>query len=181
LTRDASGSFLNANSLTWTELKVSGAHWTTSTIPTPGYDYIGVASGDGRTFPVWSDDRSSTNNFNPWTSWVLLWGVKQDSVSASYVNVPGNTIDVTVNWKANLHASAGDQLILTSPAPPQGTGTTYTSSVCTTCGGLSHTLTFAGIPCEPGYWTYTVVSRRSGCSQNRVSDPRTFRVVYCLE
>jgi hypothetical protein len=104
-------------------------------------------------------------------------------VGASYVNVLGNSIDVTVSWTTNLAASAGDQLILTSPAPPQGTGTTYTSPVCTTCtsDGLSHTLTFADIPCEPGYWKYTVVSSRSGCSGKRVSDVKTFRVLYCLD
>jgi hypothetical protein len=85
-TRDASGDFVDADDLAWTELKASDTHWITSTIPTPGYDYIGIASGDGRVFPVWSDDRMQDSAFRPYASSILLWGVMEESVTAAAVD-----------------------------------------------------------------------------------------------
>jgi hypothetical protein len=174
MTRDANGNFLSADNLNWEKFKVSDAAWTTTTFPASAYDYIGLAAGDGRIFPVWSDDRSMPDNLKPYTSPILLWGVNQDSVTATPVNNGNGTMTVTATWTTNLAASADDRITLTSPHD-----TDYTSEACSTCAdadGKTHTVVFAGIPCEPGIWTYTVESRRSGCSQSRTSDAKTFFV-----
>ncbi len=173
-TRDSSGNFLDADDLVWTELKVSDAHMITPTIPTPGYDYIGIAAGDGRVFPVWSDDRTQESAFRPYVSSILLWGVTQSSVTIAAVNNGNGTMTVTSQWGTNLPAPVADQVTVMSP-----NGVQYTSNPCSTCGGSdgkTHALTFAGIPCAPGLWTYTVKSQRSGCSMSRTSDAKTFFV-----
>jgi hypothetical protein len=76
-TRDEAGNFRSATNLTWTEVKVSDGSSPSGPLPGRGfYDYIGMASADGRAFPVWSDDR--TGIFRAYTSPMLLWGVSPD-------------------------------------------------------------------------------------------------------
>ena len=174
-TRDANGAFLTANNLDWTgTFKVSDTHWITSNIPTPGYDYIGIAASDGRAFPVWSDDRLQDSAYRPYVSRFLLWGIEQSSVTATPVNNGNGTLTVTATWSTNLPATVNDQIVLLSP-----NGVEYTSSACNTCGGSdgrTHTVVFSGVACEPGTWTYTVRSQRTGCTMSRTSDTNSFFV-----
>lgn len=168
-------------SATWQDIRVSDAAWAPDLGSTPaGYDYIGVAAGDGYTYPVWSDDH--TGNMRPYMSRISLWGVEQGTASASYDNGFDDVIDVSVTWSTNIAAEDGDQVVLTSPV--SGTHTTYTSTLCDTCssnGGKNHSVTFTDLPCELGYWTYTVKSSRASCSTARYSEAKTVKVEYCLE
>jgi hypothetical protein len=160
---------------------VSDAAWAPALGGTPsGYDYIGIAAGDGHAYPVWSDDH--TGDMRPYVSRISLWGVEQSTVTASYDNGLNDVIDVTITWSTSIAAEDGDQVVLTSPV--SGTHTTYTSTLCDSCssaGGMSHSVTVTDLPCEPGYWTYSVKSSRASCASSRYSDPKTFKVEYCLE
>jgi hypothetical protein len=82
-------------SFVWQELKVSGASWCCDYTESY-YDYIGIAAGDGRVFPVWSDNRNNpgTHLFHPYTSPVWLWGIEPESVTSS-VTVADTTLTMT--------------------------------------------------------------------------------------
>jgi hypothetical protein len=158
----------------WTELQVSDVPWDGTVAE--GYDFIQIATGDGRALPVWSDNRvwPGTANNSAYVSPIQLWGIVQDSVSATATINGDGTMNLTMMWDTNLSANADDRATASSP-----NGVQYTSPACSTCAGpdgKTHTVTLAGIPCEPGTWTYTVSSRRSGCLESRTSDPKTFFV-----
>jgi hypothetical protein len=163
-------------SSTWHDFRVSDRAWSADDAG-GGYDYIGVATGDGRAFPVWSEDRSSA--MRPYVSPFLLWGVIQDSVAVSINYVPGDTIDVTATWATNLSATDGDQLVLIPPSQQQ-----YTSQLCANCtteAGKHHSLTISGRPCSTGTWKYTVLSSRAGCTGKRYSNQKEFKVRNCID
>jgi hypothetical protein len=166
------GAYLGS---TWHDFKVSDPAAAFSCYYNPGNEYNGVAATDGWAFPVWADDRDrtepETEPLRVRTSPLLLWGVVQDSVRASYVEGTGNTIAATADWFTNLPASTADKLMLTSPS-----STSYATDACSTCttNGLSHTRTYSGLPYVSGVWHYTVESARAGCTGKRQSDDKTF-------
>jgi hypothetical protein len=175
-TRNANGAFLNANSLSWTEFKVSDTHWTTAAHPGVGtYDYIGIAAAGGHAYPVWSDDR--TGAFRPYTSEFVLGGVIQSSIQHTIVsNGPALELTVRANWNTTMATSGtdSDSFVLTSP-----TNVVYTGSATPGSPGTSHEVTQT-CTCEPGHWKYVVKSTRPGLT-SCASDEKTFNVSACLD
>jgi hypothetical protein len=150
----------------WSEIVVSDDDWSPDT--SIGYDYIGVAAGDGRAFALWSDDR--TGVMRAYVSRILLWGVEQDSVSISEPVFSGSDMTVTATWTTNLAATVDDRLTLISP------NDSIVSPFCSTCADTtSHSVTMT-VPCEPGMWKYTASSERRGCTEIRTSDVDSFFV-----
>lgn len=164
----------------WTEIRVSDAGWN-GDVPLSGYDYIGIAAGGGRAYPVWSDNRvdPAADSLRAFVSPIQLALVLQNTLAVSFVNNPGETVTFTATWGTNRQASLGDKLYLISPSP---SSQEYTSPVCSTCtaDGLAHTVDFE-VPCETGYWTYWVSSRRTGCLGEQRSAVKTVKVSYCLD
>lgn len=159
---------------TWTDFKVSDVSWSGAKLVN-GYDYIGIGSGDGRAFPVWSDPREQATQ-KAFTSPIMLWGIA--SVSHVVQALPGDLVRVIVTWVTNLRADAANQLaVIPPPGIPAGTVIGYTLSA----DGETHTATYEG-PCVPGHgtWRYTVTSQRTGCQQSRTGSG-TFSVPYCVD
>lgn len=159
---------------TWQEIKLSDTSGSGDWDFASGIEYIGMAADDGRAYAVWSDDRDLGLDYRPYASPFYLWGVNQSSISSTVVGGL-SSLTVTVAWTTNLAAATpdGDELVLTDPV-----GRLH-SVVGTSQDGLSHSLSKV-VPCEPGWWTYTVYSSRIGCDSRRASDAKKF-FANCIE
>jgi hypothetical protein len=173
-TRDANGIFLPASGLTWTEVKVSDVGWSgidcVSTLSDQFYDYIGIAAGDGRVFPVWSDNR--TGSFRPYTSPLLLWGIEQPSVAMGFKNNMDGSITAVSSWVTNLDANAGDQVRLRSPSQQEQVSANPQPPP------RNHGMEMIVSSCQQGTWSYVVSSRRSQCNFKRESNLVNLRVPF---
>jgi len=160
---------------TWTDVRVSDASWNGA--QQNAYDYIGIASGGGRTFPFWSDPRDGS--LKAYTSRLSLWGVT--SVSHTILAwLPGNIVRFKVTWTTNVRAEAADALVVTPPAGvPLGSVSGYSISA----DGKTHSAIYEG-PCEPkapGVYYSCVVSSRSSCAIGVRTSSYSLQIPYCVE